>query len=85
MIEKTITLQAPQGFHARPASEFVKKANEAESEVFIGYKGREVNAKSIMGILSLGAAQGAEVILKVDGSDEAEMAPVLEKMIAEME
>ena len=59
-----------EGLHARPAAEFVKLANTFRSTVRVGHAGREVNGKSILGILTLGISQGTTVVVTVDGEDE---------------
>ena len=66
----SIELKNKTGLHARPAAVFVNKAQTYESEIEIEKDNRSVNAKSIMGLMSLGAAFGDTIILKVDGKDE---------------
>jgi len=70
MIEKQYTITNEQGLHARPASLLVKAASESESAVMLLKDGQEYNAKSILGIMGLGAQQGDEITLKIDGPDE---------------
>ncbi|MCD5415317.1 MAG: HPr family phosphocarrier protein [Clostridiales bacterium] len=70
MIEKKFVLQSETGMHARPASIFVKAAGAYSSEIFLVKDGEKYNAKSILGLLSMGASQGTELILLVDGEDE---------------
>ena len=69
-MEKTVTIKNASGLHARPAGMFVKKAAEFKSTVEVVAKDKTVNAKSIMGIMSLGLAQGEELKLVVNGEDE---------------
>lgn len=71
-MEKTISIKNESGLHARPAGMFVKKASEFKSNVEILAKGKTVNAKSIMGVMSLGLAQGEELTIIANGSDEQE-------------
>lgn len=85
MIETKFTLQNATGFHARPASVFVKAATGYDSDVVIVKDGDEFNAKSIMGLLSMGASQGTEIVLKVNGSDEAEASEALLEVLRTME
>ena len=59
------------GLHARAAAKVVHLANEFESEVFLGVDGEEINAKSILGLLTLAATQGTPLTLRVVGPDEA--------------
>lgn len=77
-IEKTIIVKSKQGLHARPAAMFVQLANKYTSNVTIRKCGEEVNGKSIMGILMIGADCGSELTVIVDGDDA-------EKMFAELE
>jgi phosphocarrier protein HPr len=68
-MEKTVTIKNASGLHARPAGMFVKKASEFKSTVEIKAKDKVVNAKSIMGIMSLGLGQGDTVTIVADGND----------------
>lgn len=68
--ERTITVKNKLGLHARAAAKLVKEASEHTVHVEIGRTELMVNAKSIMGVLMLAAAQGTELILKVQGDDE---------------
>lgn len=85
MVNQSVVLTAPSGFHARPASQFVKLANGFSSEITLGFGENVVNGKSIMGILTLGAGQGSEVLLTVSGDDEAEALKTLADFMAVME
>ncbi|HDX6861096.1 TPA: HPr family phosphocarrier protein [Clostridioides difficile] len=69
-MEKVVSIKNASGLHARPAGMFVKKATEFKSTVEVVAKDKTVNAKSIMGIMSLGLAQGEELKLVVNGEDE---------------
>lgn len=70
--EKNVTISNETGLHARPASQFVQKASKFKSDIKIVFNDKEVNAKSIMGVLSLGISQGTEIVLKAEGEDESE-------------
>lgn len=70
MKETKFVLLNETGFHARPASIFVKAATSYKSDVFILKDSEKYNAKSIMGLLSMGATKGTEILLQVDGEDE---------------
>jgi phosphotransferase system HPr (HPr) family protein len=70
MKETQFVLLNETGFHARPASIFVKAATSYKSDVFIVKDNEKYNAKSIMGLLSMGATKGTEILLQVDGEDE---------------
>ncbi|MGP3779359.1 HPr family phosphocarrier protein [Halanaerobium saccharolyticum] len=67
--EKTLTINNETGLHARPASQLVKKAGNFKSQIEIIVGEKEVNAKSIMGIMSLGLGKGDEITLKAEGED----------------
>ncbi|MDS6262501.1 HPr family phosphocarrier protein [Clostridioides difficile] len=69
-MEKVVSIKNASGLYARPAGMFVKKAAEFKSTVEVVAKDKTVNAKSIMGIMSLGLAQGEELKLVVNGEDE---------------
>ncbi len=68
------------GLHARAAAKVVHAANEFESEVFLGVDGEEINAKSILGLLTLAATQGTPLTLRVEGPDEREAAAAIESL-----
>ena len=65
-----VTVLNRLGLHARPAAKLTQKANEFLSEIRISKEGREVNGKSIMGVMLLAAAQGTELKITADGTDE---------------
>ncbi len=69
-MEKVVSIKNASGLHARPAGMFVKKAAEFKSSVDVVAKGKTVNAKSIMGIMSLGLAQGDELTIVANGEDQ---------------
>jgi len=58
------------GLHARPAAQFVKVASKYKSDVYLSKSNREINGKSIMGVMMLAAEMGSELIIKADGVDE---------------
>ncbi len=70
MEEKKVKIKNQTGIHARPASMIVQKANNFSSDIFISKDNREANAKSIMGIMSLGISQSTKVTIKAKGEDE---------------
>lgn len=81
MVEKIVTLFNDTGLHARPASMVVKEANKYESEISFIKDEKEYNAKSIMGILSMGAVKGEVLIIKALGEDEEKAANELKDFI----
>ena len=70
--EREIIVQNQVGLHARPATFFIQKANEYKSSIWIEKDERRVNAKSLLGVLSLGVIGGTPIKIKVDGPDEEE-------------
>lgn len=71
MTQKQITIGLPNGLEARPVAMFVQIAGQYSSMITVDYKGRKVNAKSIMGMMSLGIARGESVVVSIEGTDEA--------------
>lgn len=70
MITKEVKISNAIGLHARPATFFIQKANAYKCSVWIEKEDRRVNAKSLLGVLSLGIAKGMTVTLLADGTDE---------------
>jgi len=80
-IRKKLMVQNKQGLHARPAALFVQVANKFDSRVTVKKGKDEVNGKSIMGILMLGAEKGSQIILEIEGEDAEQASIELEKII----
>ena len=72
MISKNLTIQNNVGLHARPATFFIQKANSYKSSIWVEKEDRRVNAKSLLGVLSLGIVKGMTITLIADGADEEE-------------
>lgn len=70
MVTKKMTIKIPTGLEARPVAVLVQVASQFESTIHIECEDKKVNAKSIMGMMSLGLAAGEEVIVSADGKDE---------------
>jgi len=70
MYEKKATVMKQVGLHARPATFLIQKANEFKSSIWIEMDERRVNAKSLLGVLSLGVTQGTTINIMADGPDE---------------
>lgn len=70
MISKKITVTNQVGLHARPATFFIQRANEFKSSIWVEKEERRVNAKSLLGILSMGIVQNTEITIIADGVDE---------------
>ena len=72
MISKDVTVQNSVGLHARPATFFIQKANSYKSSIWVEKGDRRVNAKSLLGVLSLGIPKGTSITIIADGADEQE-------------
>ncbi|GEL76541.1 HPr family phosphocarrier protein [Tenuibacillus multivorans] len=70
MVEKELTIQLETGLQARPAAKFVQEANRFSSDIFLEKDGKRVNAKSIMGVMSLAIGSKEVVELQAEGPDE---------------
>lgn len=70
MLEREITISNKLGLHARASAKLVQTLHGYKASVFMAYRGKEVNAKSIMGVMLLAAAKGTTVTLRLDGPDE---------------
>ena len=70
MHTQVITINNEVGLHARPATFFIQRANEFKSGIWVEKEERRVNAKSLLGVLSLGIVKGTTITLIADGSDE---------------
>lgn len=82
MIKKEYTLNNPQGLHARPASLLVQAATQSKSDVTLIKNNKEYNAKSILGVLSLGAQKGDTLEIKIEGPDEVETDAKIQDLFA---
>lgn len=71
MEKRDFTITAETGIHARPATILVQAASKFASDVTLSYEGKSVNLKSIMGVMSLGVGQNADVTITAEGDDEA--------------
>ena len=81
MTSKEVVVNNQVGLHARPATFFIQKANEYKSSIWVEKEDRRVNAKSLLGVLSLGIVKGTGITLIADGPDEEEAISTLEGMI----
>jgi phosphocarrier protein HPr len=85
LIKKQLTVNNKQGLHARPAALFVQVANKFDSHITVKRDEEEVNGKSIMGILMLGAEKGSQIIIEAEGEDAQAAMEELEKIICNEE
>ncbi len=81
MYIKDVTVKNHVGLHARPATFFIQKANEFKSSVWVEKEERRVNAKSLLGVLSLGIIGGTDIRIIADGPDEQEVVDSLVKLV----
>jgi len=81
MVVEEIEVKNETGLHARPASIFVEQAEEFASDIKVVKEDKEVNAKSIMGVMSLGVEQGTEIKIQADGEDESQAVDTLIELV----
>ena len=81
MCVKDVVIQNQVGLHARPATFFIQKANEFRSSIWVEKDERRVNAKSLLGVLSLGIVGGTSIKIIADGSDEKEALTALISLV----
>ena len=85
MYTREITVKNEVGLHARPATYFIQKANEFKSGIWVEKEERRVNAKSLLGVLSLGIMKDTTVTLMADGSDEKKAVDALAELIENLD
>jgi phosphocarrier protein HPr len=81
MLSEEFIIKNKVGLHARPAAIFVQTAVKFKSKITVEKDGKEVNAKSIMGVLSLGAEKDSKVVIKIEGEDEQEAMQAFKNLI----
>ena len=82
MIERELEITSPLGLHAQASAKVVQVLTGFRSQAFLLAKGREVNAKSIMGVMLLAAGPGTRLTARIDGEDEAEAMAALTALLA---
>ena len=82
MFSRAVEVQNQVGLHARPATFFIQKANEFKSSIWVEKDERKVNAKSLLGVLSLGITKGTTINVIADGIDEEDAVNTLVNLIA---
>lgn len=82
MYMKEAVVQSQVGLHARPATFFIQKANEYKSTIWIEKDNRRVNAKSLLGVLSLGITRGLNIVIIAEGSDEEQAVTDLVNLVS---
>lgn len=81
-MELNLKIENKAGLHARPAALFAQTSSAFKSSILVVKGEKNVNAKSIIGIMGLGVKQGDSLLLKIEGADAAEAAAALEKLVA---
>ncbi len=82
MFVKEVLVQNQVGLHARPATFFIQKANEYKSSIWVEKDERKVNAKSLLGVLSLGITKGLRISIVAEGPDEEEAVNELVSLVS---
>ncbi|TCZ75984.1 HPr family phosphocarrier protein [Paenibacillus albiflavus] len=85
MSRRPVIVKLKTGLHARPAALFVQEANKFSSEIFVEKDEKKVNAKSIMGIMSLAISTGTEVYISAEGSDSDQAVDALISLVSKEE
>lgn len=81
MVSRDVTIKNNVGLHARPATFFIQKANTYKSSIWVEREDRRINAKSLLGVLSLGIVKGMTITVIADGQDENEAVEGLAALI----
>ncbi len=82
MFSKEVLVSNQVGLHARPATFFIQKANEFKASIWVEKEERRVNAKSLLGVLSLGIARGVNITILAEGTDEEQAVAALVELIS---
>jgi len=85
MAKRAVVVKLKTGLHARPAALFVQEANKFSAEVFVEKDEKKVNAKSIMGIMSLAISSGTEIYISAEGADADEAVDALSELVSQEE
>lgn len=81
MVERNVSVNIKPGLQARQAALFVQEANRFDADIFLKKDDRQVNAKSIMGVMSLAIAKGSDILLIADGNDEEQAITSLAELV----
>jgi phosphocarrier protein len=82
MLQREVEIVNRLGLHARASAKLTQVAGQFRSDIWVSRNGRRVNAKSIMGVMMLAAAQGSTIVLETDGPDEADAMQAVSQLIA---
>ena len=82
MVTKNMKIEIQSGLEARPVAMFVQPASQYDSSIYVEHENKRVNAKSIMGMMTLGLAAGEDVLVSADGTDEEAAIEGIEKFLS---
>lgn len=82
MVTKNMKIEIQSGLEARPVAMFVQTAGQYDSSIYVEHENKRVNAKSIMGMMTLGLAAGEDVLVSADGTDEEAAIEGIEKFLS---
>ena len=82
MVRKTVTVELASGLEARPAAMLVQVASQYDSSIYVEVDSKRVNAKSIMGMMTLGLTAGESITISADGADEDQAVSDIEKYLS---
>ena len=85
MISKSMTINIQKGLEARPVALLVQVASQYESSIYVEIREKKVNAKSTMGMMSLGLAEGEQITIIANGPDEDEAVNAIDKYISKQQ
>ena len=81
MVKKTVTVELASGLEARPVAMLVQVASQYESSIYVEIDSKKVNAKSIMGMMTLALMEGMDILVEADGNDETAAVSEIEKYL----
>ena len=81
MVKKTVTVELASGLEARPVAMLVQVASQYESSIYVEIESKKVNAKSIMGMMTLALMEGMDILVEADGNDETAAVSEIEKYL----
>lgn len=85
MVSKSMTINIPKGLEARPVALLVQVASQYESSIYVEIQEKKVNAKSIMGMMSLGLVEGEKITIIANGPDEEDAVSAIDKYISKQQ
>ncbi len=81
MLKKVITIEGQEDTNVKPVAMLVQVASQYDSTIYLEYESKRVNAKSIMGMMTLALSKGKDIVVEADGSDEAEAITEIEEYL----